>query len=223
MGNETSTPTNSIASIALTPPAQKRRIVKAVKPAPVHLDADDEKKEEKQDDETRADDADEETREGHAASTATVKIQPKTKAKREFKLQQHRLTSKQQQQQQQQQQTNNNTEETNNNTEETNETTIPPTRKTPSPNPMSRFMSAFSVESKHPEHKRKQFAETAVDPEDTPKQPLEKRLKGEESIHSDNDDTSSSVRDTPLPRVVLVAAACVVGIAALVAWRLKKR
>ena len=227
MGNETSTPTNSDATIPSTPiSAQKRRIVKAVKPPPIDIAATTTTvtEDHKQDDETTRNNSDAETRD-----KAAVRIQPKTKAKREQKLQQHRLTPK-------------SGATTTTTTDATATTTSNTTTssETPLPHPMSRFLSAFSVEPKHPEHKRKQWqgatattttSTTMEEDPDTPKQPSEKRLRAEESWEEDvaasksrgSNDSVASNPQRPWITTTVGTIAVVLGLAAVVVWRYKKR
>ena len=219
MGNETSTPTVSttnntaakaveadatITSLATQP---KRRIVKAVKPAAPTLAANDEK-EEKQDDETaRLENEQEETRENASATTTAMRTtQPKTQAKRQAKLQQHRLTPK----------NNNNANATTSgdSTTASSSTTTDTTTTPPAPHPMSRFLTAFSVETKHPEHKRKQQQAQSEEAQ----APAEKRLRGE-SV----DETSKQNTAVFSTTTTVIGMLCVVGVAAMVAWRLQKR
>ena len=197
MGNGSSTPAATEAAAAsttvLTPKGQTRRIVKAVKPTtqteaavtPL-LQVDKEEK-----DDSSAD----------VIPKPKTTVQPKTKAKREQKLQQHRLTPKAAA------------------ATTTKETT------TPTPNPMSRFLSAFSVEPKHPEHKRR--ATEGIADSESPKQPLEKRLRAQDDADvgdaAEHDNAAAAVPPLSRTMIWLSSAALVVAVAAAVWWRGKKR
>lgn len=238
MGNETSTQANG----------GKRRIVKAVTPVPHQPERAEAAAQAAA--QQQGDDSDfvvETTtmttttahhHTNHTASSSTSSLstmQPKTKAKRELKLQQHRLTPKSNDKGRNQQ--NNNAASTTTSTTTTTATPSPtPTAAptTPSANPMSRFLSAFSVETKHPEHKRKQLQKEEQD--DTPQPPLEKRLRADESNdgnheNQNNDKNSNITNNKPVfsdslasVSVLAVTTICiVVGVAAMAAWRYKKR
>jgi hypothetical protein len=95
-----------------------------------------------------------------------------------------------------------------------------PPSDTPKANPFSRFISAFSVAPKHPEHKRA-WQIMPSDKEDL-LQPEEKRLRASD----DNDESikeSESAHDPTLrKRPVLLTTIAVVVLAALVAWSRRK-
>mmetsp|Transcript_20672 Transcript_20672/g.39291 ORF Transcript_20672/g.39291 Transcript_20672/m.39291 type:complete len:206 (-) Transcript_20672:173-790(-) len=199
MGNDASKPSDSVQ---LTPNSEKkRRIVKAVKPTKqtetkpsIVMPVPDLDKEEKEDSPSAE----------QVKLTVKTTVQPKTKAKREQKLQKHRLTPK--------------------SAASTAETKQPATPVV-TPNPMSRFLSAFSVEPKHPEHKRR-ATEGIADP-DTPK-PSEKRLRAQDDVdvgdaaeHEDGITTrgSSLTTSSSSVTILLSTAALVVAVVATVWWR----
>ena len=200
MGNDASKPSDAAP---LTPNTEKkRRIVKAVKPAKqtetkpsvIVMPMPDLDKEEKEDPSSAE----------QVKLTVKTTVQPKTKAKREQKLQQHRLTPKAA------------------NSVETKQPATP----VATPNPMSRFLSAFSVEPKHPEHKRR-ATEGIPDP-DTPK-PSEKRLRAQDDSDvgdaADHDDDGETTRGSLLLvsstsiTILLSTAALVVAVVATAWWR----
>lgn len=175
----TQTPANVGSTVA--PTTAKRRIVKAVKPTKVETTT------YPGNDPSAAADFDKEEKEDSPAARhgVTVKIQPKTKAKREAKLQQHRLAEKATQNAQ------------------TNESSEPK----PLANPMSKFLSAFSVQPKHWEHKRRMSED--FDPD----QPLEKRLRADTPPMED--ETKQSNKLTAVAALVGTLAIAT----ALVVWR----
>jgi hypothetical protein len=82
-------------------------------------------------------------------------------------------------------------------------------------NPMSRFLSVFSVEPKHPEHKRA-FETSPEDKEDL-KEPSGKRLRPSETSGDDPDKDKESNTKFSVPALAVAIVAVIVGV--VLRWR----
>jgi hypothetical protein len=90
-------------------------------------------------------------------------------------------------------------------------------------NPMSRFLSVFSVEAKHPEHKR--AFETSPSDIDDFQEPEKKRRATENDDGDDYDELSSAKKNTLVPLTInaTLVAAAVAAAAILVGLALRSR
>jgi len=84
------------------------------------------------------------------------------------------------------------------------------------PNPMSRFLSAFSVQPQHPEHKR--CFEKPAEKEEYP-EPLEKRLRSSDSSAPGEGESTSTSDNTIWTRTTVASAVAVTAIAVAVVLR----
>jgi hypothetical protein len=82
-------------------------------------------------------------------------------------------------------------------------------------NPMSRFLSVFSVEPEHPEHKR--AFETSADDKEDLNEPSGKRLRPSETSGDDADKESDTKFSPSVTALAVAIAAVVVGV--LLKWR----
>lgn len=98
-------------------------------------------------------------------------------------------------------------------------------KPTPQPNPFSRFLSVFSVQPAHPEHKRalERDREEATPPSGKKFKPTDEPLGTPDPVDADEEPRTTPFSNYSVPYHTLAAAAAVLVVAVTVAYRAMKR